>query len=80
MAARKPITVADVANMSVHERMQLVEDIWDSIAADSQAARLTAAQKAELDRRLRAKRKNPDAGVPWDVAKAMIRARHGKVK
>lgn len=34
------------------ERIKLVEDLWDSIAADQQALRLTAEQKAELDRRL----------------------------
>ena len=73
MAARKPVTVADVAEMSVPERIQLVEDIWDSIAADAKAVPVTAAQKAELDRRLWAMRRNPGAGVPWEVAKAKIR-------
>ena len=79
-AARKPITVADVAHMSVRKRMRLLDDIQESIVADSEAVRLTAGQKAEVDRRLRAKRRNPEAGIPWEVAKAWIRARHGKVK
>jgi len=38
--------------LSVEERIKLVEDLWDSIAADQQALPLTAEQKAELDRRL----------------------------
>lgn len=38
--------------LPVDERIKLVEDLWDSIAADQQALRLTAEQKAELDRRL----------------------------
>lgn len=38
--------------LPVEERIKLVEDLWDSIAADQQALRLTAEQKAELDRRL----------------------------
>lgn len=38
--------------LPVEERIRLVEDLWDSIAADQQALRLTAEQKAELDRRL----------------------------
>lgn len=38
--------------LPVEERIRLVEDLWDSIAADQRALRLTAAQKAELDWRL----------------------------
>jgi putative addiction module component (TIGR02574 family) len=38
--------------LPVDERIKLVEDLWDSIAADQQALRLTTEQKAELDRRL----------------------------
>lgn len=40
--------------LPVEEKIRLVEDLWDSIAADQQALRLTAEQKAELDRRLNA--------------------------
>ena len=38
--------------LPVEEKIRLVEDLWDSIAADQQALRLTVEQKAELDRRL----------------------------
>ena len=38
--------------LSIDERMQLVEDIWDSIAADQAALPLTDEQRVELDRRL----------------------------
>jgi putative addiction module component (TIGR02574 family) len=36
------------------ERIKLVEDLWDSIAADRAALPLTPEQRAELDRRLEA--------------------------
>ena len=39
-------------NFPVEERLRIVEDLWDSIAADQSALRLTVKQKAELDRRL----------------------------
>lgn len=39
-------------HLPIEERIKLVEDLWDSIAADQQALPLTPAQKAELDRRL----------------------------
>lgn len=38
--------------LPIDERIRIVEDLWDSIAADQEALRLTADQKAELDRRL----------------------------
>lgn len=38
--------------LPVEERIKLVEDLWDSIAAEQQALPLTTEQKAELDRRL----------------------------
>jgi putative addiction module component (TIGR02574 family) len=43
--------IDELRKLSVAERIQLVEDLWDSIAADSDLP-LTDAQKAELDRRL----------------------------
>ena len=38
--------------LPIDERIKLVKDLWDSIAADQSALPLTADQKAELDRRL----------------------------
>lgn len=38
--------------LPLDKRIKLVEDLWDSIAADQNALRLTDEQKAELDRRL----------------------------
>jgi putative addiction module component (TIGR02574 family) len=38
--------------LRLDERIKLVEDLWDSIAADQKALRLTPGQRAELDRRL----------------------------
>ena len=42
----------DLRTLSIGERMQLVEDIWDSIAADQATLPLTDEQSVELDRRL----------------------------
>ena len=46
------IDLPEIANLSTPEKILLVEDLWDSIAADQQALQLTAEQRAELDRRL----------------------------
>ena len=42
----------DLRTLSIDEKMQLAEDIWDSIAADQAALPMTDEQKVELDRRL----------------------------
>ena len=66
---------ADILQLSVAERIQIVEDIWDSIAAVPEAVTLSEDQKKELDRRLEAYRLNPDAGSPWIEVRERIRNR-----
>ncbi len=61
--------------LSTAERIRLLQDLWDEIAADPDAVPVTEAQRAELDRRLEAHRANPDACVDWADAKARLRSR-----
>ena len=63
---------SDIVELSVAERIQMVEDIWDSIAAVPEAVPLSEDQKKELDRRLEAYHINPDAGSPWSEVKQRI--------
>lgn len=65
--------ISDILEMSVAERIQLVEDIWDSIAAVPEAIPLTDEQRQELDRRLEAYARNPEGGIPWDELKMKVR-------
>lgn len=69
----KKINTSDFLELTVSERIQLVKDIWDSIAAVPEAVPLTEAQKEELERRLDAYHKNPDAGSPWELVRERIR-------
>jgi putative addiction module component (TIGR02574 family) len=57
----------DFAHLTVAERIQLVEDLWDSIADAPEVLELTDAQRAELDRRLEAHRRNPDDVISWET-------------
>ena len=68
--------LSDILQLSVAERIQLVEDIWDSIATVPNNLPLTAAQEEELDRRLAAYEQNPNAGMLWDEFKQTL----GKTK
>jgi putative addiction module component (TIGR02574 family) len=59
--------------LPLEERIKLVEDLWDSIAADQQALRLTVEQKDELDRRLDAYEVDKNQGRLANDAVAEIR-------
>jgi putative addiction module component (TIGR02574 family) len=66
----QPSNPISFEGLSVAERILLVEQIWDSIAAEQEAIELTDAQKEELDRRVAAYEKDPSAGVTWEEIKA----------
>ena len=68
----KKALMSDILELSVTERLQLVEEIWDSIAEAPDAFELTEEQKKELDRRLEEYRKDPSVAIPWDEVKARI--------
>ena len=69
------VSVAELLKLSISERIQLVEDVWDSIAAVPDAVPLTDPQKEELDRRLDSYHQNPDAGSPWELVRERIQKR-----
>ncbi|MCE8014345.1 addiction module protein [Billgrantia desiderata] len=64
-----------VRELPIEERIQLVEEIWDSIAADQECLSLTDAQREELDRRLDAYEKDGNAGTDSATVLTSIRAR-----
>ena len=66
----------DFSKLSVAERIQLAEDLWDSIPESAEIP-LTDSQKAELDRRLEDLEQHPDAGEPWEVVRARL---YGRLK
>ncbi len=66
------VSFADVLELSVPERIQLVADIWDSIAAVPQPVPFTQAQRDELERRLEDYRQHPEDGSPWGEVKSRI--------
>jgi putative addiction module component (TIGR02574 family) len=69
----KKITASDTIQLSIPERIQLVEDIWDSIAAEMEMIELTEDEKKIIDDRLEAYHNNPGIGSPWrDVYKRIL--------
>jgi putative addiction module component (TIGR02574 family) len=69
------VTAADVLDLPVSERIQLVADIWESIAAFPEEIELTEATRELLRKRLAAHRVDPDAGSPWEEVRKRIMSR-----
>jgi len=67
-------TLEDLKQLPVSEKIQLVEDFWDSIAADTSPIGLSPQHIAELDRRLDELEKNPRQGIPWSAVREKILA------
>ena len=65
--------LAEIAQLSVAERIQLAEDIWDTVAAAPDELPLPENQRAELDRRLQAYRNNPEPGASWQEVQQRVR-------
>lgn len=60
-------------DLSVAERIQLAEDIWDSIPAENpESATLTALQLQALQVRLDAHDQDPSSATSWDQVRSEL--------
>jgi putative addiction module component (TIGR02574 family) len=64
--------LSEIRVLPIAQRLDLVEQIWDTIYEDQGQFELTEAQKADLDRRLAAHAAAPDRGVLWQEVKANL--------
>lgn len=74
----KKLTATETLDLSIPERIQLVEDIWDTIAAKADSVELTEEEKEIIDERLKAYHQNPDLGSPWEDVFKRIASAHEK--
>lgn len=58
--------------LTIPEKLQLIEDIWDSIDVDFEQIPLSEAQKQELDRRLASYQDLKHQGSTWEDVKQRI--------
>ncbi len=66
------LTPSEIKKLSVAERILIVEEIWDSIAAEQESVQLTEAQKTELDRRSASCDASPNEGKSWEEIKRRL--------
>jgi putative addiction module component (TIGR02574 family) len=68
----QPTLPPGIRELSVPDRVALVEQIWDSIVEDEARFELSDAQKAELDQRLARRGSSPSRGSDWEDVKRRI--------
>jgi putative addiction module component (TIGR02574 family) len=74
----KTIDLAEeIRRLSVDERIRLIQEIWDGIAADTDPSPLTNAQQAEIDRRIASYRRDPSRVIPAEEVFEQLRERFG---
>ncbi|MCK4766397.1 MAG: addiction module protein [Candidatus Aminicenantes bacterium] len=61
-----------IFELSIAQRILIVQEIWDSIFNNPNAVPLTDRQKQELDKRINSYYENPGAGSPWSEVKERI--------
>ena len=67
-----------IFDLSPAEKLQLVEDLWDDLAATPETVPVHDWQQRELARRKSEFLKNPASGLPWEEVKRRIRERNGR--
>jgi putative addiction module component (TIGR02574 family) len=72
----KASTLSELLKLTPAERIQLAQDLWDSIG-ESDVPPLTTDQIRELEQRLAEHGADPDSAVPWDEVRERLRSRYG---
>jgi putative addiction module component (TIGR02574 family) len=65
---------SELMKLTPAERMDLVQDLWDSIAQD-ELPPLTDEEKGELDRRYAEHLREPGTAITWEELKARVASR-----
>jgi putative addiction module component (TIGR02574 family) len=68
--------LAPILQLSRQEKLQLVEELWDSIAQEESQQPLAQWKVDELIRREEAYKKDPSTALSWEEVRASIQRRH----
>ena len=65
-------TTAELTRLPVSERLELIEQLWDSIDAEADALPLSDWQREEIDVRIDTLERGASVGAPWDEVRRRI--------
>lgn len=71
-------TITSIFDLSPAEKLQLVEDLWDDLAAAPEVVPVQDWQKQELARRKGNLLNDPASGLAWEEVKRRVRSRYGR--
>jgi putative addiction module component (TIGR02574 family) len=69
------MSAIDIKKLSPEERLELLEQLWESLSEMPGAVPMTDAQSEELDRRLDELDREGPVGIPWNDVLDRIRSR-----
>ena len=69
------ISQHDIEMLSVEERLELIERVWDSLTVTQDDIPLTDSQRAELDRRIDELEEKGPIGIPWEQVVDRIKSK-----
>jgi putative addiction module component (TIGR02574 family) len=61
-----------ILQLPTAQRVEIAQEIWESVVEHPEGVLLTNAQKEELERRWRAFEQNPDEGEHWEDVKRSL--------
>jgi putative addiction module component (TIGR02574 family) len=71
-------SAGSIFELSLSEKLQLVEDLWDDIASTPKAVPVHDWQKEELARQKQNLLSNPGSALSWEEIQRRVRSRHGR--
>jgi putative addiction module component (TIGR02574 family) len=77
-AMEMSMEITSVFDLTPSEKLQLVEDLWDDLAATPEAVPVHDWQLQELVQRKARLAANPASGVSWEEVKRRVRSRYGR--
>ncbi len=70
--------IAELLKLSPAERIQLAEDLWDSVAAQPESLpALSDDQRKEIERRVAEHARDPSSALTWEDVRARLWSRLG---
>jgi putative addiction module component (TIGR02574 family) len=71
-------TTISIFDLSPSEKLQLVEDLWDDLAAIPEVVPVHDWHKEELTRRKANLMQHPASGLTWEDMQRRVRSRYGR--
>jgi putative addiction module component (TIGR02574 family) len=71
------VTIAEIKKLPLHEKLQLMEAIWEDLRANADAVLMPNWQKELLDARRKAVTEGRERVLDWDEVKDFLGGKRG---